>query len=319
MNISLIVSFAIHILVVAVSCFSFGNMFHKNIPKPSHTVFDFVTIAPKSKAPVLSKNDATASASPAPSQAQLENKKNMKNIVHSSAKKEVEPIPLSKPKKEIQKSADKSKKSDEKAISIQGQKKKVTQSDVKKKALAPKKAQDIQKSSSPKKAPDTKKAPAASKKVVVNLAKEKNITLAEKNAKKTQIKKSFNSALDSAINAGSGSVGANAEEVGEILTSTQIDMIKQRMQKCWHFPAGLKDAVNLIVDIKIELDKNGNVVSAEIINSARMNTDADFKIAAESAYRAVWDPVFTPLPLPLEKYNEWKQLELCFDPKDILI
>ena len=46
-------------------------------------------------------------------------------------------------------------------------------------------------------------------------------------------------------------------------------------------------------------------------------SDPDFRIAAENAHRAVLDPKCNPLPLPKEKFDEWKDLELSFNPKDM--
>ena len=132
-------------------------------------------------------------------------------------------------------------------------------------------------------------------------------------------KKSFNSVLDSALADGDNeNSGAKAEQVGETLTATQIDLIRQTIRKCWHFPAGLKNAEDLVVDIKMELDPEGNVTKAKIIdNGDRMSSDSNFRIAAENAHRAVLDPECSPLPLPKDKYDEWKELELSFNPKEM--
>ena len=48
-----------------------------------------------------------------------------------------------------------------------------------------------------------------------------------------------------------------------------------------------------------------------------MTFDPDFRIAAENAHGAVLDPKCNPLPLPKEKFDEWKDLELTFNPKDM--
>ncbi len=166
-----------------------------------------------------------------------------------------------------------------------------------------------------KKSPTPKKNKKKSGKAVVNLQKnKKSSNKVDKNSKK----KSFDSVLDSALATGDNeNEGVKAEEVGEVLTATQIDLIRQTIRKCWHFPAGLKNAEELAVDIKMELMEDGTVKSAEIVDKARMQSDPDFKIAAENAYRAVLDPECNPLPLPKEKYNEWKDLELTFNPKDM--
>ena len=46
--------------------------------------------------------------------------------------------------------------------------------------------------------------------------------------------------------------------------------------------------------------------------------DPFFRAAAESARRAFFHPLCTPLRLPPEKYESWKTFEIALSPKDIL-
>ena len=134
---------------------------------------------------------------------------------------------------------------------------------------------------------------------------------------KKGIKSSFDSVIDNALADGeTENSGMNAEEIGDTLTATQIDLVRETIRPCWHFPAGLKDADQLVVDIQMELNEDGYVKSASIVDKARMAHDTGFRTAAESALRAVLDPACNPLPLPKEKYKEWRNLELSFNPKD---
>ena len=66
----------------------------------------------------------------------------------------------------------------------------------------------------------------------------------------------------------------------------------------------------------MHISKEGVVQKADIINKERMN-DSNFQAAAESAQRAVLDPNCNPLPLSPEKYEQWKDLTLRFNPKDM--
>lgn len=152
-------------------------------------------------------------------------------------------------------------------------------------------------------------------KAVINLKRNKKSSAkADPNAKK----KAFDSVLSDAIaNADNENEGVKAEEIGNTLTETQINLVKNTIKKCWHTPSGLKNAEELLVDIKMELSRDGNVIKAEIVDKNRLNSDADFRIAAENAYRAVLDPKCNPLPLPPDKYEEWKDLELTFNPQNM--
>ena len=96
--------------------------------------------------------------------------------------------------------------------------------------------------------------------------------------RETSNKKSLNSFLDNVLADGDyENTGANAESLGETLTATQVDNIRNTIRKCWHFPAGLKDAETLVVDIKMELDRNGYVKKAEVVDKIEWKEIQDSK------------------------------------------
>lgn len=279
----LIISIIIHIIVISLSYTNFNNLFRSKMKSSNYAVFDFVQIGEKSKAPILTDVEGKLSKTKA--------KTSEKETVNQST----QPTEASKEKskKDEMKSEAKNKK-DDKAISLKNKKKE--------KAKPEKKKSKADQSSK------------SNEKAIVNLRKNKS----KKNTDPKAAKKSFDSLLDGAIaNEDNENSGIKAEEVGEVLTATQIDLIRQTIRKCWHFPAGLKNAEDLIVDIEMELDQDGNVTKAKIVDTSRTNTDPDYRTAAENAYRAVLDPECNPLPLPKEKYEEWKNLELSFNPKEM--
>jgi hypothetical protein len=47
-------------------------------------------------------------------------------------------------------------------------------------------------------------------------------------------------------------------------------------------------------------------------------SDDFYRAAAESALRATKNPKCQPLPLPLDQYDQWRNMVLNFDPKDML-
>jgi outer membrane biosynthesis protein TonB len=281
MNLPLIASVVIHIVFLLIVSVSFNNPFRNTgkIEDKGFAVFEFKQVAPKSAAPVLSDKEGHVAKEKA-QKADKEEGKHTQNT--ESIKEKVE----AKKRKEV---VVKDKKKTE------NKKKKKPDKPVKAKKVAPK---EVNKKSD---------------KAVVNLKKNKG------SVSSVGKKKAFDSLLDDAA-AGlenGENTGVKAEEVGLVLTASQIDLIRQTIRKCWHFPAGLKNANELLVDIKMELSEDGTVKKAEIVDKARMKRDSAFKIAAENAYRAVLDPECNPLPLPKEKYNEWKDLELTFNPKEM--
>ncbi len=102
---------------------------------------------------------------------------------------------------------------------------------------------------------------------------------------------------------------------------SQIDAIRRHFEKCWNIPAGARDAQDLAVDIRVSLAPDATVQRAEIVSSSRMATDPYYRAAAESAYRAVLNPMCHSLQdvgLRPEQYDQWKDLVITFNPKQMI-
>ena len=106
--------------------------------------------------------------------------------------------------------------------------------------------------------------------------------------------------------------------VASKLTITQEDAIKAQIFKCWNIPIGLPYNENLTVRVKVKLNKDGSLISSEILDQARMNAAGQtyYKILAESALRAV--KLCNPLKVPSTDYEKWKEMQLNFDAKEML-
>ncbi len=102
------------------------------------------------------------------------------------------------------------------------------------------------------------------------------------------------------------------------LTISEIDAIRRQIEACWNVPAGLRDAENLIVDIKVVMNPDATVKRAEIVDRSRVVGEAYYRAAAESALRAVLHPRCSPLRLPPQKYEQWKTFTLSFNPKELI-
>ncbi len=102
---------------------------------------------------------------------------------------------------------------------------------------------------------------------------------------------------------------------------SQIDAIRRHFEKCWNIPAGARDAQDLAVDIRVSLAPDATVQRAEIVSQARMATDPYYRAAAESALRAVLNPMCQSLQdvgLRPEQYDQWKDMTITFNPKQMI-
>ena len=294
-------------------------MFKKTVKDNGHTVFDFVSIGNNSTSPVLSPESGKASKTKSYNDKKEDNiiKKQNNNTQSTNNEQDNHPgskekvTELKKQKEQTNNQSNKQEQNKEQVTKLKPIKKPNNQK-TKQLTKSNHDKQKVNKNNSTNKTQFSKN----NGKALVNLKQNKNSI--NKPIDKAS-KKSFNSFLDNVLADGDNeNTGANAESLGETLTATQVDQVRNTIRKCWHFPAGLKDADTLVVDIKMELDRDGYVKKAEITDKNRMKHDSGFKIAAENAQRAVLDPRCNPLPLPKEKYNEWKDLELSFNPKDMV-
>ena len=108
----------------------------------------------------------------------------------------------------------------------------------------------------------------------------------------------------------------NIENTG--LTLSEEDALKAQIFGCWSIPLGLPYNEDLLVRIKLMLEPDGSVKKTEILDHARMNKPGQgfYKVLAESALRAV--KLCQPLRVPTTGYERWKELQLNFDAREML-
>jgi len=104
--------------------------------------------------------------------------------------------------------------------------------------------------------------------------------------------------------------------LGEQLSVSELDLVRQQIEQCWNVPAGARDAQNLRPEYRVYMNPDGTVRSATLMNPDRLN-DPFFQAAAESAMRALRNPSCQPLKLPPQKYDLWQTFTITFDPKDL--
>jgi len=102
------------------------------------------------------------------------------------------------------------------------------------------------------------------------------------------------------------------------LTLSEEDALRAQIFGCWSLPLGLPYDQSLLVRIKLELKKDGTIMKSEILDHERMNRPGQkfYKILAESALRAI--RICQPLKVPPTGYEKWKNIQLNFDPTEML-
>jgi biopolymer transport protein ExbD len=102
---------------------------------------------------------------------------------------------------------------------------------------------------------------------------------------------------------------------------SELDYIKNIIMKqitaCWNIPAGAVDAGKLIVDVDIDIEKDGSIKFIGFVNEGN---GAYYQVAADAARRAILDPRCNPLREipPLDKFEYWNELTVRFDPSQMI-
>ena len=96
---------------------------------------------------------------------------------------------------------------------------------------------------------------------------------------------------------------------------SELDRVRMHIASRWNPPPAAAGADKLKVDIFVRLEQDGSVIDASIVEERRYNTDQTYRAAANAALRAVLDA--SPLPLPPEKYDQWREFIFGFDPRFI--
>ena len=102
------------------------------------------------------------------------------------------------------------------------------------------------------------------------------------------------------------------------LSLSEEDALRAQIFGCWTVPLGLPYDDDLLVRIKLELKQDGTINKSEILDHERMNKPGQtfYKVLAESALRAV--RICQPLRVPQTGYEKWKNIQLNFNPTEML-
>jgi outer membrane biosynthesis protein TonB len=171
-----------------------------------------------------------------------------------------------------------------------------------------KKKEEVKPKEKPKPKPDTTKVEKKKEQDFDSLLK--NLTPDTKEEQPVEaVETAENSAVDSAI-----------AQLSDRLTMSEMDALRHQLQGCWNLgaSAGGKYAEELTVAVRVQINRDRTVQHAAVVDMGRYQRDNAFRAAAEAALRALRNPRCTPLAVPPDKYNTWKNTIINFDPSDML-
>ena len=110
----------------------------------------------------------------------------------------------------------------------------------------------------------------------------------------------------------------NTQNLSQKITKDDLLALRNQIKQCWKVPAGISNASNLVTKVKVELIPTGKVINAEIYQTSVSLSNHFMQAMSESALRAILSDSCNPLKLPKNKYKQWKNIIITFDPKQML-
>jgi hypothetical protein len=118
--------------------------------------------------------------------------------------------------------------------------------------------------------------------------------------------------------ADSGDQGGNTAPAGPPMSSGEKDALRVAVERCWNVAALSTEALRTTVTVAVSVGRDGTpeAASVRMIGSSG-GSDAAARQAYEVARRAILRCGSEGFPLPPEKYDTWKDLELVFNSNGI--
>lgn len=129
-----------------------------------------------------------------------------------------------------------------------------------------------------------------------------------------------NSALAEALSGENTPSSAPAVPQGPPLTAGEKDALRVSVQACWNVGSLSTDALNTTVVVIVAMTQDGKPVTASIrMASSSGGTEQAARQAFEAARRAIIRCGARGFDLPVEKYSQWQDIEMTFNPERMRI
>jgi hypothetical protein len=89
-------------------------------------------------------------------------------------------------------------------------------------------------------------------------------------------------------------------------------LVKLRTYQCWNAPPGAR----AVAEFRVAMNPDTTVHTVELLNTERYG-EPSFRAVADSARRALLNPMCSPLILPRDQYHLWQTFTITFDPSEI--
>jgi len=113
---------------------------------------------------------------------------------------------------------------------------------------------------------------------------------------------------------------ASSTEIAPPLTGAEMQGIRVAVQQCWNVGSLSSDELLVSVTVGLSLGTDGRPDTSSIrMLDHSGGTDAAARKAYETARRAIIRCGANGYNLPIEKYEQWREIEMTFNPERMRI
>ena len=128
-----------------------------------------------------------------------------------------------------------------------------------------------------------------------------------------------NDALRQALEGGAASPAAGGQS-GPPMTSGERDALRVAVQQCWNVGSLSSEALRTTVVVAVSMTEDGRPVAESLRMLGHEGGSADAaRQAYESARRAIIRCGANGFNLPRDKYDQWREIEMTFNPENMRI
>ncbi len=125
-------------------------------------------------------------------------------------------------------------------------------------------------------------------------------------------------AVNDARPGGARDVAAQEAPLGPPLTRGEKEGLRLAVKQCWNIGSSSSDAMRTTVVVMVEMERSGKPKNVRL-----ESWDGPSKSAADIAYQAARRAVLicgrSGFDLPAEKYGQWREIEMTFNPDKMRI
>ena len=101
------------------------------------------------------------------------------------------------------------------------------------------------------------------------------------------------------------------------MTSAERQQMLNALKGCWIVDPAAIGFGSISVTLAASLQPNGYVDRGSVRVVSPMPTPPEYRVAVESARQALLDTRCQPLPVPPQKYDAWRQVQITFNPQNM--